>query len=162
LLCIDAVCFAAVSISSYLLIHPLLFHQFLGAITKKQTSIFAFKLIGCYGLETLLLLGLVFIFSVFFSHKINGPVNRFRDLLKKILQGDLSGRIILRDGDEFKALAESLNLLLEKVKLNNENINRQLGELGEKMEKVQDPVLRENFELKLAEIRKSLESFLNR
>ncbi|HLD30408.1 MAG TPA: hypothetical protein VJC03_08695, partial [bacterium] len=49
--------FAAVSISSYLLIHPLLFHQFLGAITKKQTSIFAFKLIGCYGLETLLLLG---------------------------------------------------------------------------------------------------------
>jgi methyl-accepting chemotaxis protein len=52
----------------------------------------------------LCLIGLIFI-----SHKIAGPLYRFEASLKAISSGDFTHRIITREKDQLKDLADSLN-----------------------------------------------------
>lgn len=61
-------------------------------------------------LVVLIIVGLATVFVVLYiSHKIAGPLFRFEKDLNCIAEGDLRLRIRLREKDQFKDLAESLN-----------------------------------------------------
>ncbi len=54
--------------------------------------------------------------SIFISHKIAGPIHRLEQAIQEVLEsGDPRLRITLRKNDEFHALADKINLLLERL-----------------------------------------------
>lgn len=56
--------------------------------------------------------------TLFFPHSLAGPLYRIeRDLREKIGEGDLTTRFYLRKGDKVEELAESLNIMLDKLNL---------------------------------------------
>lgn len=56
--------------------------------------------------------------ALFFPHSFAGPLYRIeRDLKERVGEGDLTTRFYLRKGDNVKELAESLNIMLEKLNL---------------------------------------------
>ncbi|MDH5633007.1 MAG: hypothetical protein OEZ10_08425 [Gammaproteobacteria bacterium] len=55
--------------------------------------------------------GLIYLFIIFYTHRIAGPVYRFTETLTSMAGGDLSARIKLRKNDYFENLGESINRL---------------------------------------------------
>lgn len=55
--------------------------------------------------------GLIYLFLVYYTHRIAGPVYRFSATLDAMCQGDLSNRISLRKNDYFENLGASINRL---------------------------------------------------
>ena len=70
------------------------------------------------GMGVMLALGAIGIFamSVYYSHKIAGPIYVIRNNLDKLAGGDFNIRTKFRDGDEFNEIAEAVNRLAEKIK----------------------------------------------
>lgn len=58
----------------------------------------------------------IFVFSIFFSHRIAGPIRRMQILCEPESGDSTSHRIVLRRRDYFHRLAERLNLLCESNK----------------------------------------------
>lgn len=76
-----------------------------------------------YLLPTILTSGILgfvaaMLITLFFPHSYGGPLYRIERDLKKIGDGDLTIRFHLRRGDELNELAESLNIMLEKISSN--------------------------------------------
>jgi signal transduction histidine kinase len=73
----------------------------------------------------------IVLLTVFFSHKIAGPIYRFEKACNNMIEGNYSTEIKLRKGDEMQNLAELLNEVMkvsrERLKTlseANENENR--------------------------------------
>jgi methyl-accepting chemotaxis protein len=77
-----------------------------------------------------IILGIIII-SLFYSHKIAGPLYRIGSTVKNIGNGDFSIRIKLRHGDAVHSLAESINKLVESY----ENKTKELVENTHLLEK---------------------------
>jgi methyl-accepting chemotaxis protein len=54
-------------------------------------------------------------FSIFFTHKIAGPVYRLKMRLQQLKAWDLDSRVTLRSGDDLQELADCVNLLSEEL-----------------------------------------------
>lgn len=54
--------------------------------------------------------------SIFITHKIAGPVYRFKRVLAEISSGNLNISIKLRDKDDLKDLAEDFNLVIGELR----------------------------------------------
>jgi methyl-accepting chemotaxis protein len=54
--------------------------------------------------------------SVLVTHKMAGPIYRFKKVLGEVSAGNLDLSIRLRDKDDFKDLAESMNVVLEELR----------------------------------------------
>lgn len=85
--------------------------------------------------------------TIFFPHSIAGPLYRIeKDIKEKIGEsGDLTFRFNLRNGDELKDLADSLNIMLEKVNSNImdvESIAAELLRLASSSDKIDTKDLR--------------------
>ncbi len=96
--------------------------------------------------------------SIFFFHRMVGPLFVFERILKSLKEGDLTAKFTLRKGDEFKEVAahlnEALSTLSAKIKKIKE-IEVKLQEAASKLP-MQD---KKTFQEKLAELGKELESF---
>lgn len=58
---------------------------------------------------------LVFVFAIFKSHKITGPIFNVSRHINQMARGDFSRRIKLRKRDEFKVLADEVNRLGQNI-----------------------------------------------
>ena len=67
--------------------------------------------------ELLLAFPIVFYIGVRQSHRIVGPMNRLKQMLEAIGQGDFSQRITLRKGDALEDLAAAINRMAESLQL---------------------------------------------
>ncbi len=56
------------------------------------------------------------VLSIFVSHKIAGPIYRFEKFAEEVSNGNLTGKIILRQGDELTQIAEKFNSMLTKIR----------------------------------------------
>lgn len=56
-----------------------------------------------------LLMVQVLLLTIFFSHKLAGPVYRLEVAMNRVLEGDYTEEVRLRDGDQLTNLAELLN-----------------------------------------------------
>jgi methyl-accepting chemotaxis protein len=65
--------------------------------------------------ELLLAIPIVLYFGIIQSHRIVGPMNRMRQTLEAISQGDFSQRITLRRGDALEDLAHAINQVAESL-----------------------------------------------
>ncbi|PKK91951.1 MAG: hypothetical protein CVV64_00560 [Candidatus Wallbacteria bacterium HGW-Wallbacteria-1] len=55
--------------------------------------------------------GVLFLFSLFLSHQIAGPIFRIETELERLSSGDLERPVRLREGDEFQEIADGINTL---------------------------------------------------
>ncbi len=57
------------------------------------------------------------VLSVFITHKIAGPVYRFKKVLSEISAGNLNVSVHLRKRDDLKDLAEDLNMVIKELQV---------------------------------------------
>lgn len=68
-------------------------------------------------MKSLVFMVLVAFISVYFSHRIAGPIYRLeKDLIYMINEGDLTKQFRLREKDELKELAEALNTMTANLR----------------------------------------------
>jgi len=87
----------------------------------------------------LITLGLVtlaaFIVILYLSHKIAGPIFRFEKELKNIGEGDLTVKIVLREDDQVKDMADSINQMVgrlhQKVHMLNTDVANMLNSIAD-------------------------------
>jgi len=67
-------------------------------------------------LSVLLVTPLVAMIGIFLSHRIAGPIYRMEKFLNDFAGGNLSSRLILRNGDELITLANGINKVIDSMK----------------------------------------------
>lgn len=75
---------------------------------------------------TLLIIGS---YGVIFLHRVAGPVYRFRQTLLKVNRGEMPTDIKLREGDFFHDMAHDINLVLKRLRLEQEKVSELKGKL---------------------------------
>jgi len=80
-------------------------------------------------------------FSIFFTHKIAGPVYRLKTRLQQMTEWDLDSRVTLRKGDDLQDLADCVNLLSEELsefastlKINYDTLSGNIDEIQQQIE----------------------------
>lgn len=71
----------------------------------------------------------VVLVTLFFSHKIAGPMYRFDKDIKRIAAGDLKSKIFLRQGDQLTKIATSLNEMIDALNTKVSAVEKALEEL---------------------------------
>ncbi len=66
-------------------------------------------------INNILIMIVIAVIGVFYSHRIAGPIFRIKADIEKVLSGDKDVRIVIRKKDKLHDLAESVNLLLEEL-----------------------------------------------
>ena len=88
--------------------------QMMGApyeIIKQTKGQIIYVLIG----SEIVLVFLVFLMSIFVSHKIAGPIYRLRKFLDEISGGVFTKKVNFRKGDYFLELADDMNVFCSKI-----------------------------------------------
>jgi len=67
-------------------------------------------------LNNLIIIIIVIVIGIFYSHRIAGPVYRIQNDIERVLEGEKDIRIVLRRKDSPKEIADSINLLIERVR----------------------------------------------
>jgi len=79
----------------------------LGPVITQVNSVMVFKLI--------LYLGIIFLVSLFVSHRFAGPIYRFEKSAQAVSEGDLTHRVMLRTGDELLELQDEFNAMVSSL-----------------------------------------------
>ena len=82
---------------------------------EKQTQRF-FIIVPPLLVTCLILMVIIAVYSLFFSHKMAGPVYRMRISLDRMLTGDYDFKIRVRKNDFFRNIVEKIELLRMKQK----------------------------------------------
>ncbi len=83
-----------------------------------------------------LLMVQVLLLTIFFSHKLAGPVYRLEVAMNRVIDGDYSERVKLRDGDQLMNLADLFNEVIVKSGETIQGLNSATSE-AEKQEIVE-------------------------
>jgi nitrogen fixation/metabolism regulation signal transduction histidine kinase len=67
------------------------------------------RLVLIFGIGILLIVAQIALLTVFFSHKLAGPIYRFEKACASIVGGNYTEQVFLRKGDEMQNLARLLN-----------------------------------------------------
>jgi nitrate/nitrite-specific signal transduction histidine kinase len=77
------------------------------------------SLMWIFGIGILLIVAQIALLTIFFSHKLAGPIYRFEKMCHTLIEGNYTDKIYLRRGDEMQNLA---NLLNEVIRLTDERL----------------------------------------
>lgn len=77
------------------------------------------SLLWIFGIGIFIIVAQIALLTVFFSHKLAGPIYRLEKACQSIIDGNYAEKIFLRKGDEMQNLAHLLN---EVVQLSNERL----------------------------------------
>ena len=66
-------------------------------------------------LNVLILLPVIFCFSIVFSHRIAGPLPKIYEALRQIGRGDFRVNLVLRERDELKDLTQEINQMAKNL-----------------------------------------------
>lgn len=118
------------------LIYPLIFIDFVNELITdtpalKDSALQAKKELLLFLIPIQLLFAiLIFIVSIFMTHKIAGPMYKLKNHLADIRQGDGITPLGFRQGDHFHDVAEEVSLFLESIETNQESDFRYLEEIS--------------------------------
>jgi methyl-accepting chemotaxis protein len=106
-----------------------------------QTSLPMFPVL--YFAIVLLFLFMVGAGSIMFTHRVAGPIYRFEQTIRQILEEhDLDVRVRLRQGDELQELAHEFNHLLDRLRestvLDRRNLRQAVAQIDEAMNQIKD------------------------
>ncbi|MCM8766292.1 MAG: methyl-accepting chemotaxis protein [Candidatus Omnitrophica bacterium] len=132
----------------------------------KTTADFLFPLLIQTIVVTTIIVGIAtIILTLFISHKIAGPLYRFKKELSSVGNGDLSKNFQIRKYDQLQDLAVSMNEMINKLRENLGELKKRYNFLRESWEKVIKPAFShetktaEEIEKTIKEIREKLEYF---
>ena len=90
---------------------------------------------GIVGILIILSIGIVLLFSVFFSHRVAGPGHQIARKLEAIAQGDMTIRVKLRKKDHLHEIAEGINQVVANWHETQNEIDGQIqalkGQVGQ-------------------------------
>jgi len=72
------------------------------------------SLLWVFGIGILFVIVQLLLLTIFFSHKLAGPVYRFEMVCHNVIEGKYTDTVVLRKGDEMKNLAALLNEVIAK------------------------------------------------
>jgi len=101
---------------------------------------------------TLIIIGA---YGIVFLHRVAGPVYRFRQTLLKVNRGEMPQDIKLREGDFFHDMAHDINIILRRLRAEQEKI----AELKDKVVDLERHSSSEDTRRKAGEMKEVLDSF---
>jgi hypothetical protein len=101
---------------------------------------------------TLIIIGA---YGIVFLHRVAGPVYRFRQTLLKVNRGEMPQDIKLREGDFFHDMAHDINIILRRLRAEQEKI----AELKDKVVELEKHSSSEDTRRKAGEMKEVLDSF---
>jgi methyl-accepting chemotaxis protein len=90
--------------------------------------------------------GLTFVFVLFYTHRIAGPVYRFKRVLEDMAEGKIGGLIKLRKGDCFESLGDSLSRATVTLTNAVGELKAAADVLSKKSNSLNDPELRQQID----------------
>jgi signal transduction histidine kinase len=109
----------------------------------------------------LLFIGVVFIFMIFLTHKVAGPMYKLKEHLAGIRDGEAARPLTFRQGDYFMDVAEEISRFIETVKENQETDFEYLEEVTAYIENL-SPAIPDDKRPVLKEISRRLSDILER
>jgi methyl-accepting chemotaxis protein len=107
---------------------PLILELNFGTLTPFEERALANQFLALHSLAwppLILMFVLLVLSSIVISHRIAGPLYRFRQVFKAIAGGDLSVRVHLRRRDYLKREAASCNTMIASLKERLQRLNRE-------------------------------------
>lgn len=89
-------------------------------------------------ISVLITITFTIIYGIFYSHKIAGPIYRFKKTLDTMSKGKLNFHVKLREKDKFKEMAGFFNNLISSLNLKIKNIKGHANLLGKEIEALQN------------------------
>ena len=83
---------------------------------KRYRNAVLLSLLWVFGIGFFLIIVQLVLLTIFFSHKLAGPIYRFETVCHNILNGKYTDKIILRKGDDMQNLANLLNEVIAKTR----------------------------------------------
>lgn len=80
------------------------------------------KIVFRVTLVLILTLVIIGVYGIMFLHRVAGPVYRFRQTLLRVNRGEIPNEIKLREGDFFHEMAHDINIILRRLKTEQERI----------------------------------------
>ncbi|MFA4854447.1 MAG: methyl-accepting chemotaxis protein [Candidatus Omnitrophota bacterium] len=91
------------------------------------------------------------------SHKIAGPLYRFKKSMEAMEQGDFSSELHIRSADQFHGLADEINNMIRKTKQELLKLKDSVVSLKQKLDGLSENDLSENKRSSLTELKKITE-----
>lgn len=85
-------------------------------------------------LKLSLYLGIMFLVSLFWSHRFAGPIYRFEKSAQVVATGDLTHRVSLRTGDDLLELQEEFNAMVSALQAQVAKDRTLIGHLGTRID----------------------------
>lgn len=98
-------------------------------LSQLREDIFYKSLIIYVGIVLLMLVGIIVI-SLFYSHRVAGPVYRLGLFAAEISEGHLENDVFLRQDDVIHPLADEMNNMVAAYRQVVEELNHELAEIG--------------------------------
>jgi predicted PurR-regulated permease PerM len=115
----------------------------------------SYKIIIRVTLVLILTLITIGAYGVVFLHRVAGPVFRFRQTLLKVNRGEIPHEIKLREGDFFHDMAHDINIILRRLRAEQDKISDLKGKLSD----LQRNTTSEDARRKAEEMKAVLDSF---
>jgi sensor histidine kinase YesM len=96
------------------------------ALIRRQVMVVFWSLTALIGAVT-------FSFSLAFARRISERIARVEEGVRAVANGDFGARLDIRTSDEFGALAEHFNLLIQELKKNVDSVQRLMRDVGENL-----------------------------
>ena len=94
------------------------------------------------------------ILTLLVSHKISGPLYRFKKVLESLEQGDFSTEFHIRSADQLHELADNINGMIRNTKGKVSGIKNNMVSLKQKLDSLNENDLPENKRAALTELKK--------
>ena len=94
------------------------------------------------------------ILTLLVSHKISGPLYRFKKVLESLEQGDFSTEFHIRSADQLHELADNINGMIRNTKGKVSGIKNNMVSLKQKLDSLNENDLPENKRAALIELKK--------
>ena len=106
-------------------------------------------------LIVMILVGIATIFvTLFVSHKISGPLYRFKKVLEALEQGDFSDNFKIRDPDQLQGISTVFNAMITKVRAHLGALKDNLASLKEKLNNIAEHEIAEGKQAYLKELKR--------
>jgi len=94
------------------------------------------------------------ILTLLFSHKISGPLYRFKKIMEALEQGDFSSELHIRSADQFHTLADRINGMIRNTKQRVSGIKNHVVSLRQQLDSLTENDFSENKRAALTELKK--------
>lgn len=111
-------------------------------------------LIQTFVIVTLVIAIAAILLTLFVSHKIAGPLYRFKKVMEVISEGDFLSQVKIRKGDQLQDLAKIFDEMITKNRVKLKALKADLGIFREKLENISESEVSEHKRAYLSELKR--------